>query len=226
MEAFVALLLLMGMVWATYRILANLYWEIRGRLFRYGPHMRAWTGQARLDAERDRHRQIQRAQSMRMHNREMQLAILNLHQTPNPDFRRAAEAVRRASDVPVEFRRRQFARLRPQLIQHYRHCLSRGAEANVVAESLEDLVVALGMEPFEADYIRQEVDRSATQRRADSPESAAQEFQNRLTQAQQEHDRRMQVIRSLSTLSEDVRQQLLEAEEQRFQQALFGHESR
>ncbi|MCA9075281.1 MAG: hypothetical protein KDA93_09630 [Planctomycetaceae bacterium] len=155
-------------------------------------------------------------------NRRMQLAILHLDHGPDPDFRRAANVARNSRDVPTGFRRRQYQRLRPLLVQHYRRCQQRGTPAEILLESLTELVEAMGLQDYEADYIRQEAERLQAQRPTATPMNTVHDFQQRLTQAQQEHDQRVQAIRSLTNVSDDIREQLLEAEDQRYQHTLFN----
>ncbi|MEZ6052418.1 MAG: hypothetical protein R3C02_13670 [Planctomycetaceae bacterium] len=170
---------------------------------------------ARLRSQREHAQQSQQY-------RQMQLAMLHLDQEPDPDFRRAASAARAARGVAANLRQRQYGRLRPMLVQHYRRCRSRGTAAEILLESLVELVEALGMPEYEADYIRQEAERTQQTRPTASPVDSVQEFQQRLSQAQQEHEQRIQAIRTLSGLNDDTRAQLLEAEEQRYQSRLFG----
>ena len=158
-------------------------------------------------------------------SREMQAAILRLETDNDPDYRRAAAAARIARQVPASFRQQQFRRLRPLLVSHFGRCRARGTDGQMLLDSLVELVEALGIADFEADYIRQEAERRLEHRPGQTASGSPGEFQARLQQLQQDHDQRVQVIRSLATLSEDVREQLLEAEDQRFQQQLFGRQS-
>ncbi len=155
-------------------------------------------------------------------NRRMQLAVLNLSAGPDPDFRRSAMAAREAQAVPADFRRQQFLRLRFHLVRHYGSCLNRGCDPEVLFASLVELAVAYGMAEFEADYVRQEAERTRDVRATGEGDTATSQFQSRLTQLQRGHDQRMEVIRTLPNLSEDVRAQLLETEERRFSDQLFG----
>jgi hypothetical protein len=219
MEALLGLTVLYGIGWAVYRSIKASVQTVRGLAARRrtaAVQQRTVQGQAAQAAQ-------QHAQHNRL-SREMQLAILNLDREPDPDFRRAATAAKAARPVPVEWRRRQYHRLRPLLVQHYQRCLQRDADPEVLSESLTELIEALGLEAYEADYIRQEAERGRSRRRPQTGADTAQEFQARLVQIQQEHTRRMEIIRGMTALADDVRQQLQEAEERRFQEQLFGRE--
>jgi len=144
--------------------------------------------------------------------RAFQIALFQLAQTP--DFRRAASAVAAATAVPAAFRRRQFARFRPLLIAHVRRCRAAGADADVLAESLRALVTALGVASFEADYIEQ----AATQRASPAPRPPAPA--DRMAAVRQDHEARVAAIRQGVGEEADLRDQLLETEEQRYRAAL------
>lgn len=220
MEALLGFAILFALVWAGYRAVLMLIGGIRASAVR---HSAAVVQRNRLDQTARQNRV--RDGRLCLLNRAMQLAILNLDQAPDPDFRRAATAAAAAREVPVQFRKRQYHRLRPLLIQHYRRCVRRGADGEMLLSSLVELVEALGVQEYEADYIRQEAERDHMQRPAADANSGAA-FQQHLTQAQREHEQRVQVIRGLPNLADDVREQLLEAEDQRFQAQLFHNNAR
>ena len=144
-------------------------------------------------------------------SRAFQTALLQL--TAAPDFRRAAALAARATLVPVAFKRRQFARFRPSLVDHYRRAAAAGADAATLLQSLRDLVVALGVAAFEADYVRAEADRASA--RPAVPDTA-----DRLAALKRDHDARVAAIRDGLGANADLQEQLLEAEEGRFRQAL------
>ncbi|MEZ5942901.1 MAG: hypothetical protein R3C18_16030 [Planctomycetaceae bacterium] len=179
-------------------------------------------------------RMQQEAQKRQDHNarsRAMQIAIICMAHNDDPDFRRAAHAAQEARTVPEVWRRRQFRRLRPLIVQHYRRCRERRRNMHIVRESLDDLVLALGIQIFEADYIHLEAfpenarPRPEPQKRkVPKPPNPSNEFQQRLARLQTDHAQRMQAIRETPGLDEGVRRQLLEAEERRFHIALFGEE--
>jgi len=156
--------------------------------------------------------------------RQFQVAILALES--NPDFQRVAAAVRAAEHVPPHFKLRQYHRFRPHFIRHYRRCAQRGADLQQLRTSLDQLVMAFELEPFEADYLRSEAERNlnlASHQQA--PETAVDNFRSRIARIQEEHDERVTAIRELTGIEDDVREQLLEAEERRYQSQLFQHDN-
>lgn len=192
----------------------------------------------RLELSRDRnaeqrHQAQQRSQEAakkkRQHdvkNRksvELQQAILQIER--DPDFRRAANKAAAAASIPADWRRRQFHRLRPLLVAHYQRCLTRGATNAVLLDSLTDLVEALGLEAFEADYIRQEAEQRRNRNRP-TEEDAAPDFATELQRKQQVHEERLHAIDSMPNLNDDVREQLREEEQIRFQSELFERRRR
>ncbi|HEX3151195.1 MAG TPA: ThiF family adenylyltransferase [Gemmataceae bacterium] len=146
--------------------------------------------------------------------RAFQLALLQLAQTP--DFRRTASAVAGAKAVPVAFRRRQFARFRLALVAHSRRCRMAGTDPEVLRQSLRELVTGLGVAKFEADYILQ----AATVPPAIPPRPAAPA--ERIAALRQDHDDPIVAIRQGVGEDTDLREQLLEAEDQRYREALLG----
>jgi hypothetical protein len=145
--------------------------------------------------------------------RNMQIALAHVGRAP--DFRRAASWAALAKEVPLGFRQRQFRRFRAVLVQHYHSRLAAGANPETLSQSLTALVQALGVAPFEADYIRTEAERRLTPRTAPVRRPYAQ----RLAQLQAEHEQRMAALRGIN-LNDETREQLLEAEESRFREAL------
>lgn len=225
MEVILVLVFLYWFCWATFHSVRH----TASALQEFIRLRRLTRTQARAEKEQSRQRQMQLATDRQaaqrlaaIRSREMQLAILNLSSRTDPDFRRAAVVVQDAQVVPTDFRRRQFHRLRPLLVRHYESCSRKGCDPELLHSSLMDLVAALGMEEFEADYIRQEYERNRELRTGGNEESGSAHFQARLTQVQRAHDQRMEVIRALTNLTDDVRAQLIEAEERRFQEQLFG----
>jgi hypothetical protein len=162
-------------------------------------------------------RQAQTDATRRTAAREMQSAILQLHESQ--DFRRAATFAERAAQVgvPAAFRQRQFRRLRPLLIQFLSRRLEAGAAADAAAEGLRNLVTALGVAAYEADYIINE---------ARGPQAAprrAPDYRERLGQLHSEHARRLDAIRSTPSLDPALAEQLLEAEQERFRREVLDN---
>lgn len=146
--------------------------------------------------------------------RVFQTALLRLREAQ--DFRRAAVLAAIAKLVPAAFRRRQFARFRPELIRHYGRCLSAGTDPEVLLQSLRDLVTALGIAPFEAEYIRTEAAaRSARLQSFPSPG-------DRVAALRREHETRAAAIRQGVGQTPELQEQLLETEESRYRQALLA----
>jgi hypothetical protein len=149
--------------------------------------------------------------------RNMQLALLQLNQAP--DFRRAANFAAHAKHVPIAFRQRQFHRFRGQLVQHLITRLQAGGDPQVLLESLRELLTALGVSEFEADYILEEVERRRPPRR----EPPRPDFGEELQRSQREHEERMTAIRGLNVESA-IREQMLEAERARFERRMVRGE--
>jgi hypothetical protein len=143
--------------------------------------------------------------------RDLQLAIQQLPQSP--DFRRAASYANHAAQigVPADFRQRQFRRLRALLVQHLIRRLQAGASLDNACGGLAELIRALGVAAFEAEYIVATVREQQT---VSSPRTP--DFRERLESLHAEHARRLEAIRSTPQLDEEVREQLLEAEQERF----------
>ncbi|MFN0019465.1 MAG: hypothetical protein ACKVP0_14490 [Pirellulaceae bacterium] len=149
---------------------------------------------------------------MRQCYRGLQLALLNLREAP--DFRRAAAAAQRANLVPVAFRQHQFRRFRPLLVAYLTSKLQRGGSAGQATAGLRELIAALGMPNFEADYI-------LTEARGRTTVGPPPTFADQARQWQCEHQERLQAIRALPDLDPDVREQLTELEQERFRDQLM-----
>lgn len=174
---------------------------------------------------RQRSQQIrqQRQQRASQQAREFQAAILAIDS--NPDFLRVAAAVRAADLVPTAFKQRQYHRFRPHFIRHYRRCLQRGTNPQQLRNSVEQLVMSFEFEPFEADYFRTEAEHLMTTSEVNRGANTVDDFQTRIQQAHDEHRRRTTAIEGLTGISDEIRQQLLEVEERRYQSALFGDDA-
>lgn len=198
MEAIVCIGIVGALVYGTYR------------LARYAHAARRWRANlAQLAYQRE-----MRRQRVNLLARNLQLALLRLEQAP--DFRRAASFAALAKDVPVSFRQRQFHRFRPMILQHMARRLQDGADADALTETLASLLQHLGIASFEADYLRVEAEplvRPATGR----PEPS---YESRIAALQADHARRRAALEALPGLNTETREQMLEAEDVRFQEAL------
>jgi hypothetical protein len=145
--------------------------------------------------------------------RNMQVAMLQLPGTP--DFRRAASHALHAKCVPLAFRQRQYRRFRSQFVEHFARLLSNGAPADALMPGLTQLVTALGIAPFEADYIRQEAEAHVIR-----PEPSLPDFRQQLQEAHAEYRSRVRTLESVTELDQETREQLLEQEQLRFQERL------
>jgi hypothetical protein len=144
----------------------------------------------------------------------LQLGLLKLHLTP--DFRRAASAAALALEVPIAFRKRQFHRFRERLIRHYAASLRAGTDPAILCESLVELLGHLGIPAFEAEYIRIAAERQVAVRVDSQPT-----YDRRLQEVHREHESRVAAINGMATASDEVKEQLLEAEENRYRDALM-----
>lgn len=169
----------------------------------------------KLADDRRRAERYQVDQRLQQTNQRMQQALLQLEEAP--DFRRAAQFAKLAAQLPVTFRQRQFKRFRHKLVQHFAARLSSGDEARGLHLPLAELVQALGVAKFEADYIEAE----AQQLLARPALRQERTFARALDTLQQEHLRRKEVLASLEAISPELREQLDEAEENRFREAVF-----
>lgn len=195
-------------------------WWIGRRVFCY---LRNWhqlarlrnqaAARAKLDADQRRAQAYARDQNLRTQNHEMQTALLELPAAP--DFQRAAWFAAKARDVPITFRQRQFHRFRTSILHHLVSRLQSGAEREPLRQSLVELVTHLGLAPFEADYLWREAD---AQLQALLP---APPYATEMARLEREHEQRLAVLHSLAGVGDDLREQLIEAEEERFRQAML-----
>ena len=80
---------------------------------------------------------------------------------------------------------------------------------------LTQLVSALGLAEFEADYIRLDAESQVSRR-----EPIRRDFGQQLREAQSNYRDRVRVLEEMSDLDEEVREQLVEAERMRFQEKM------
>lgn len=151
--------------------------------------------------------------AMKLAARNLQLALLYVRQAP--DFRRAAAFVAQARLVPAWFRKRQYQRFRPLLVEHFARLLQQGASPESLLPSLQRLIVGLGIADFEADYIRQEALSRATPR-----DRGPTDFSGQLRQAQQSYQQRVRALQTMPELDDEAREQLLEQERMRLEERL------
>jgi hypothetical protein len=163
---------------------------------------------AEIQRRRQRHAELNRLAG------QVQLALLTLDQTP--DFQRAASWARHAKDVPAAFRHRIFQRFRPQVVEHLARRLTGGQEEGRLISSLTDLIQALGVASFEAQYIVAEA-RSRVSAATLTDES----FGGRLRELRRDHEQRMRALRGLTGVDPDMKDQLIETEQMRFRQAVL-----
>ena len=154
----------------------------------------------------------------------LQLALAQLQDAP--DFRRAASRARLAGRVPLAFRQRQFQRFRPQLLLALVARLRADMPMAQAAGGLEDLVTALGIARFEAEYLITEAQRQVADRVLPSPT-----FAEKIREQQAAYQRRIHALRALPGLDPELREQLLELEYERLREQLVrqadqGHDQR
>jgi hypothetical protein len=154
-------------------------------------------------------RRKQREATIARLGRELQIPLLQLGCAH--DFRRAAAFAKRAKPVPLSFRRRQFTRFRAGLVERLATLLAEGGDRETLVRSLTELVRGLGMAGYEASYILAEAEAQLR-----GPDIQPPSLEDRLRQVHREHAQRVQAIRHVAELEDDVREQLIEAEEQRF----------
>jgi len=164
-------------------------------------------------AEAARLRRVQQA-ALNQRARALQVALLRLEQAP--DFRRAASFVAHAQQVPLAFRQRQFRRFRSRLVEHMAARLAAGEDRRLLVQSLTQLVTGLGIAAFEAAYLCHEADRRVAQ-----PPPQPTTFAQRLQSLKTDHDQRIHGIRQLAGLDPEVREQLIEAEQERFHETIL-----
>lgn len=133
-----------------------------------------------------------------------------------PDFRRCASIANQCETLSGTYRRSLFTKFRPAMVAHFALCLQRGLTAENLLAQLQSLVTSLAVAPFEAEYIAREAQRRVPRATPQSAPSFAQQLQ----QQRREHEQRIATIRS-SVEDEELREQLVEAEQTRFRDAVF-----
>ena len=139
-----------------------------------------------------------------------------------PDFRRAANWASHAESLLASVRHKIFRDFRMNILRHYASRLAAGENTDVLFLSLRELITALGIPTFEASYIKQEAER-----RTAVPAAAARPaVDQQLAERERQHVARLAAIRALTSIDDDTRQRLVEAEETRFRDSLMdelGH---
>ena len=159
--------------------------------------------------------QLAADQRQQLAARNMQVAMLQIEQSL--DFRRAASYAVLAREVPLAFRQQQFRRLRPLLLRHLVARLQSGQSIRASAKGLGELVTALGIAKYEADYLIAEASAAGT-----LPAPAPVTFTQLAQKWQADLQQRSDAIQSLTNLDTDLREQLLEQEQQRFRERLLS----
>ena len=129
----------------------------------------------------------------------------------------ASTYAKHAKIVQATFRIRQFRRFRPLLVEQFSIRLRQGRSAEELLPGLTELVTALGMAGYEADYIRMEAETLT--RPAARPEPG---YVGQARQLQSEHEQRLNALRNLPGIAADLREQLTEQEEQRFRDQMLA----
>lgn len=151
--------------------------------------------------------------AVRNASRAMQLALIQLPDAP--DFRRAASFAVQAQAVPAVFRQRQYRRFRPVMVSRFASLMESSVRAEELMPGLTQLVSALGMAPFEADYIRTDAQSQIIPQIPPRPD-----FGQQLRDAQSAYRNRVQTLESLQELDSETREQLMEQEKIRFEEQL------
>lgn len=207
MDTIIAIVLVgQGIWWITTRIIAS---ARRNEDCRRQFDQQQVALRQRQSAAQQQHSRVNRLY------RELQLALMQMDDAP--DFRRAASRAIAAREVPSSLRQRQYHRFRSCLVKQYHRRLKQEVDQEVLLESLTELVQALGVAAFEAEYIQHEAARRMTQRTAEhEPES----FSTSLRRLQREHQERMVVLNTM-TADAQIKEQLIEVEQRRFQEQML-----
>lgn len=148
--------------------------------------------------------------------RNLQIAFMQLPTAP--DAQRLLSWTKQSVDLPQEFRRRQLGRFQELLKDQIPRWIASGVAREQLESDLRGIVSNLGVAKFEADYM---VAAMNPPQQSQTP-SDAEAFAGQLTEVQTDHQRRIQTIEAMENLDPDVKEELLEAEHQRYRGMLFG----
>lgn len=172
---------------------------------------------------REAHRRRQQAEAKKAKlvqrqakGRNLQLAFIQLSSAP--DAQRLLSWTKQCVDLPTAFRRRQFSRFQQLLMEQIPRWVASGVNREHLESDLRNIVSNLGVAKFEADYM---VEAMSPVRSSTSP-TPAEAFAGQLAEVQNDHQRRIQTIEAMENLDPDVKEELLDAEHQRYRGLLFG----
>ena len=135
----------------------------------------------------------------------------------DPDFRRCAESAKECRDCAAIDLRHLFGIFREEMLDQVVVRLSSDADKHELLASVRDLVTALRLPAFEADYIfeaaRQKLAPHLIRRRSS-------DFSEQVLQESSTHAERVSAIQALGDTAETI-EQLLELEQRRHTQALM-----
>ena len=172
-----------------------------------------------MQANLQSQRMQQKNHSARLNQLGRQLQIVFMQLPKAPDAQRLLSWSQRCKPLPSQFRRQQFSRFQNLLMEQIPRWLRGSVDREQLEQDLRSIAENLGVATFEAEYMIRAMQPATGGAAGDS-----QAFSNRLTQIQNEYQRRLQTIERLSNLSPDVREELIEAENQRYRSMLFGHD--
>lgn len=165
-------------------------------------------------------RQKQLHQKRQRLGRQLQLAFMQLADAP--DAQRLLSWTNQCTELPLDFRRRQLSRFQRLLMEQIPRWLAAGVERERLEQDLRLVVRNMGVAKFEADYMVSAM--NPNQPTTPNP-SDADVFAGQLAEIQADHQRRLQTIEAMVNLEPDVKEELLEAEQQRYRAMLFGRKT-
>jgi hypothetical protein len=207
-----ALIVFVGIAaFSTARTLNNAYWRWRQKR---DPRWIALTTQL----AKQRAQAKSRSQARQRQWATLQTALVQLDRCD--DYRRAANIAGHLSHLPARHRQQLFARQRPHLVRHFAKRLEAGESERLLLTSLAQLLTALGVATFEAEYIARDARRlspNAACKRAGDPA-----LRGRLDHLAIEHRQRLAAIAATQGLDPALRENLRQSEIARYQRELFA----